>query len=176
MEFNHNTFDLYPLFFSDQYILITFPCPKKSIFNILWYLFNGYIKQYLYQHHHHWILDSFWCVNVVCNTRIISFDLAVSLLGNNENIVHFLKMVWTVALWNCCSECTPTDSYLSFPAHLTNGYDHSFPSYAGLETGHGEVLFGVYMTFIVSGGWFFSITASWSLNIPLLGSDPTPAS
>lgn len=75
-------------FFSDQYILITFPCPKKSIFNILWYLFNGYIKQYLYQHHHHWILDSFWCVNVVCNTRIISFDLAVSLLGNNEEILY----------------------------------------------------------------------------------------
>lgn len=57
-------------------------------FNILWYLFNGYIKQYLYQHHHHWTLGSFWCVTVVCHIRITSFDLAVSLLGNNEGILY----------------------------------------------------------------------------------------
>lgn len=92
MEFNHNTFDLYPLFFLrsvyTNHISMSQKINLPRYFNILWYLFNGYIKQYLYQHHHHWILDSFWCVTVMCNTRRTSFDLAVSLLGNNEEILY----------------------------------------------------------------------------------------
>ena len=61
-----------------------------------------------------------------------------------------------IALWNCCSECTPTESYLSncFPVHPETVTTIPFQSLSvcWLEIGHGEVAFGVDMTFRVSGG------------------------
>ena len=86
-----------------------------------------------------------------------------------------------IALWNCCSECTATESYLSncFPVRLTETVTTILFSpclSVGLNRARRSSIWGRYD---LQSVWrlillYYSKLVAW--HIPLLGSAPSPAS
>lgn len=106
------------------------------------------ISNSTYQCPRHCILGSFWWVIALCCTGIKSLDMAVYLLGNNEEILQKFHSKWCEQLF---SEILALNVYLQqviqvpvslniWQKRVLTFFFHFCPS-AGLERRHGKMAF-----------------------------------